>query len=72
MTFITSHHPNIMESITAQIHLGMGLTVSEMRQIKDHSTAHDLSFDAAAVQFLKRGLRAAREQFSNSETKESK
>lgn len=46
-----------MESITAQIHLGTALTAREMRIIREHAERNDLSFDAAAVQFLKRGIR---------------
>ncbi len=47
-----------MESITAQIHLGIALTVDELRTIKEHAAAEDLCFNTAAVQFLKRGIRS--------------
>ena len=55
-----------MESlVTIQVHVGEGLTVDEVTEIKDHAESSDLAFNVAIVQLVKKGLRALRVEKSS-------
>jgi hypothetical protein len=47
-----------MELITAEIRLGDGLTVPELKFIEEHGRQTGVNFDSAAVNIIKAGIRA--------------